>query len=281
MKQTIGLGLMEFCISPERPELNVARQLLEELFEDEKVSLIDTADSYSWSDEDFGYGDLIVAEAIRRSDVLVSTKLGFTREGSAWIRDGRPSYLRAACEASLKRLDIESLPLCHLHQTDPNVPFQESFGALLELQSEGKIERLGVSNVTLDELRTAASMGVVCSVQNPLSVLFYDPMKDEPFLRLCETLNISLLAYAPFGGFKNRNVIEREAELVAIGLEQGLDVYSFALAFLLTLSPCITPIPGSLNRSHIRQNLMVRDVRLPRPVMERLITSFLEEGAPQ
>src|SRR3954453_8293093 len=141
---------------------------------DAGIRLIDTADAYCLDAADTGHNETLVAEALAswrgdRTTVMVATKGGHTRtRRGAWALDGRPEHLRAACDGSLRRLDVDCIDLYQLHRPDPRVPFDESVGALHELRAAGKVREIGVSNVDLDQIDLAGGIGPLAAVQNEL-----------------------------------------------------------------------------------------------------------------
>src|SRR5438045_2123632 len=145
------------------------------------VNLIDTADSYGPE-----VSEELIAEALHPypEDLLIATKGGLLRTGPGeWPADGRPEHLREACEGSLRRLRLERIDLYQFHRPDPEVPFEESVGTLAELQKEGKIAHVGLSNVTVDELRQAQDIVPIASVQNRYNIV---ERHDEDVLQACE-----------------------------------------------------------------------------------------------
>jgi pyridoxine 4-dehydrogenase len=159
------------------------------------VTFIDTADSYGP-----GVSEELIAEALApyRDGLVIATKGGLTRPGPGeWRRDGRPAHLRAACEASLKRLRTDRIDLYQLHSPDPRVPLDDSVGALIQLQREGKIRHVGVSNVNVSELAAARRVATIVSVQNRYNVT---DRTSEPVLSECERDGIAFLPWFPLSG---------------------------------------------------------------------------------
>src|SRR5215216_8128477 len=151
----IGLGAMPLYVSGRHDEARSIRTIHAAL--DAGVTLIDTADAYCRDESDFGHGERLVAKALAgwsgdRDRVLVATKGGHTRPGGEWGLDGRPEYLRQACEASLRALGVDAIGLYQFHRPDPKVPFAESVAALAELKAAGKVRLVGLSNVSVDQI---------------------------------------------------------------------------------------------------------------------------------
>jgi aryl-alcohol dehydrogenase-like predicted oxidoreductase len=218
---------------------------------DAGVSLIDTADAYAISDEDFGHNELLVRRALATygsgaAGVLVATKGGHTRPGgSAWAIDGTPEYLKGACRESLRRLGTATIGLYQLHWPDPRVPYSESVGALGELLDEGLVEMVGISNVdsTLIEIALDALGGRLASVQNELSISM---RSSEAEVSLCAARDIAFLAYQPLGGRGSAsNLGELHPVLRQIADDHDVSPQQVALAWLLTKGSNVIPIPGA------------------------------------
>src|SRR3954449_13192250 len=145
---------------------------------DAGVNLIDTADAYAKDDSEVGHNERLIAKALqgRYDDVIVATKAGHIRPGGAWEIDGRPEHIREACEASLKALGTDRIDLYQYHRPDPNVPYAETVGAFKELQEEGKVRWIGLSNANLDQLEEALKIAEIVAVQNQLSLEFTSPL---------------------------------------------------------------------------------------------------------
>jgi pyridoxine 4-dehydrogenase len=190
----VGFGAMRITgrgIWGPPPDREAARRLVRRAVE-LGVDFIDTADSYGPS-----VSEEIVAEALHpyTEGLVIATKGGFVRSGPGkWERDCRPEHLRAACEASLRRLRLDVMPLYQLHVVDPQVPLEESIGALADLQREGKIRHIGVSNVDEGELRRAQRLATIVSVQNKYNVFLRDA---DPVLAICEREGLAFLPWAP------------------------------------------------------------------------------------
>ncbi|MBA2715758.1 MAG: aldo/keto reductase, partial [Propionibacteriales bacterium] len=173
----IGLGAMPLT-TDRRPDEAQAIQTVHAAL-DAGVTLIDTADAYTPSDRGAGMNEEVVAKALSSysgstDDVIVATKGGHTRDGGDWGVNGRPDYLRSACEASLRRLGVESIGLYQHHRPDPDVPYAETMGGLKQLHDAGLIQRAGISNADPDQIRLAADVlgDALVSVQNQFSPKF-------------------------------------------------------------------------------------------------------------
>lgn len=193
------------------------------------VTLIDTADIYG-----AGRSEEIVAEALHPypEGVVIATKGGLGYGLQDRVRDGRPEYLRKACEASLRRLRLDRIDLYQLHRHDPEVPIEESVGALEELRREGKIRLIGLSNVSVAQLRAAQSVARIVSVQNEFN---RGLLTSEDVLDACAAEQIAFLPYSPLG--------------------EGLGAPADELRWLLGRSPVILPIPGTSKVAHLEANM--------------------------
>jgi pyridoxine 4-dehydrogenase len=218
------------------------------------VNLIDTADSYGPH-----VSEELIAEALHPypDDLLIATKGGLTRTGPGrWPRDGRPEHLKEACEGSLRRLRLERIDLYQLHSPDENVPYEESVGALKELQAEGKIRHIGISNVSVDHLERARALVEVVSVQNRFNLA---DRSWEAVLDRCEELGIAFFPWAPIAAGK---LAEPGGPVDRIAEQHGAAPGQVALAWLLARSPVMVPIPGTSSVEHLEQNLVAATVRL-------------------
>lgn len=227
------------------------------------VDFIDTADSYGPD-----VSEELIAEALHPypEGLVVATKGGLLRPApGAWEPDCRPEHLRAACEGSLRRLRVERIDLYQLHTVDSDVSYAESIGALKELQDEGKIRRVGVSNVGLDDLETASGILDVASVQNRYNL---HDRSSEPVLDRCEELGIPFIPWFPLdaGGLAGG-----DGPLAEIAGRHDATPAQVALAWLLARSPVMTPIPGTSSVEHLEENVGAAGIELSNDEVERLI----------
>jgi aryl-alcohol dehydrogenase-like predicted oxidoreductase len=249
----IGFGVVPLTLDKRPPEADAIRVIHEAL--DGGVSWLDTADAYCRDATEVGYGERLVARALREwrsgDEVRVATKGGHVRHGGQWEVDGRPEHLRAACEASLRALNVDSIFLYQLHRPDPRVYFPDSVGALADLQREGKIQHIGLSNVEMPHLRSASQVANVAAVQNCTSVVdrsyFTTGVVDA-----CEELGIAYIAHSPLGGAGGHARVGAHPVLQSIAQKRSSNPYKIALAWLLAQSPNIFPIPGSRNSKHVQ-----------------------------
>jgi aryl-alcohol dehydrogenase-like predicted oxidoreductase len=258
----IGLGEMPMSLSSRPPEERSLRTIHAAL--DAGVNLVDTADAYAWDHTDIGHGERLVAQALRgrRDDVIVATKGGHTRNGEAWELDGSREHLRAACEASLRALETDRIDLYQFHRPDPEVPYEESIGAIKELQDEGKVRWVGISNANVEQIELACSIADVVAVQNQLSLEYRSPIgKGE--VALCEERGIAFLPWSPLGGISNAAGAAGAHDPVRDAASaHGVSPQQVALAWLLSLSPVVIPIPGASRPESIQDSVRAVDLEL-------------------
>jgi aryl-alcohol dehydrogenase-like predicted oxidoreductase len=214
------------------------------------VNFIDTADSYGPD-----VSEELLAEALfpYPADLVIATKGGWQRPGPGrWEADGRPGHLREVCEGSLRRLRVDQIPLYQFHTPDPAVPFAESIGALAELQKEGKIRHIGVSNVSEQQLREAQQVTPVVSVQNQYNIA---DRSSEPLIDLCEQEQLVFLPWRPIKYAGN-------AALKAVARRHDASPQQVALAWSLARSPQILVIPGSGSPEHVASNVAAAGITL-------------------
>jgi aryl-alcohol dehydrogenase-like predicted oxidoreductase len=257
----IGLGEMPMSLSSRPPEERSIRTVHAAL--DAGVNLIDTADAYAWDEHDIGHGERLLAQALRgrRDGAIVATKGGHTRRGETWELDGRPEHIRAACEASLRALETDRIDLYQFHRPDPNVPYEESIGAFKELQDEGKVRWVGISNASVEQIELACSIVDVVSVQNQLSLEFRSPI-DKGEVRVCEERGIAFLPWSPLGGIGRADAPGRHDPVREAADAHGVSPQQVALAWLLSLSPVVIPIPGASRPESIQDSVQAVDLEL-------------------
>ena len=260
----VGFGGMHLSIADRPPEAQAIRTLHAAL--DGGVTLIDTADVYCLDDADVGHNERLIARALRawggdRDRVVVATKGGMTRPGGRWDRDGRPEHLREACERSLRALGVERIALYQLHAPDPAVPFEESVGALARLREAGRIRWVGLSNVTVAQIETARRIVPVASVQNRLNP-FYPEALTDGVLRACTDLGLGFLAYSPTGGGRLNRKLPDHPVVAAVARRRGASPHAVVIAWVLSLSPVVIPIPSSRTPAHAADAASAAGLRL-------------------
>jgi len=264
------------------------------------INFLDTADSYGpFTNEQ------LVGRAIQgyRNEVILATKFGNVRgtDGRFLGLNGRPEYVRAACEASLRRLGVETIDLYYQHRVDPNTPIEDTVGAMERLVEQGKVRHLGLSEAAIDTLRRAHAVHPIAALQTEYSLWSRDP--EDGLLDACRELGIGFVAYSPLGrGFlagrfksfedlapddwrrssprfqgenfqKNLDLVERIKEMAA---EKGCTAAQLALAWVLAQGDDIVPIPGTKRRQYIQENVGALEVEITPEDLERL-----EEIAPK
>ena len=242
---------------------------------DRGVFHLDTADMYGW-----GHNEELVGRAIRsrRAEVVLATKFGQTRrEGQPNGVDGTPAYVRAACEASLRRLGVEVIDLYYQHRPDPSVPVEDTLGAMAELVTQGKVRFLGLSEAHPDRIRRAHKVHPVAAVQTEYSLLYRE--EAEATRRVTTGLGIGFVAYAPLGrglltgailslahvngrqaahprfqpeNFATNRQLVDEVDLIA--LRKGVTPAQITLAWLLAQGPDVVAIPGTRSRTRLDEN---------------------------
>lgn len=217
------------------------------------VNFIDTADSYGPETN-----ESLISEALYPypPGLVIATKGGLVRPNRrSWVHDGHRDHLRRAIEGSLQRLRLERIDLYQFHAPDPNVPIDESVGALADLQRSGKIRHIGISNVTVAQLEVARSIAPIVSVQNTYNLR---DRTSEDVLTACEHLGIAFLPWYPLGG--KRGLKARKIEQVAS--RRGLTHAALSLAWLLARSPVMLPIPGTRSIEHLEDNVLAAALTL-------------------
>ena len=267
----IGLGEMPMSLAGRPDEAQSIRTIHAAL--DGGVTLIDTADAYCRDGSEMGHGERLVAKALAawpgdRDRVLVATKGGHTRPGREWGLDGRPEYLRQACEASLRALGVEAIGLYQFHRPDPKVPFAESVGAMAELKAAGKVRLVGLSNVSVDQIRQARQLVQVASVQNEFSPRF---RRSEGELAFCAAEGIAFLPWSPLGGIgRGRDLGGRHRAFGEVAEAHGVSAQQVALAWQLAKAPAVIPIPGSSRPETITDSAAAASLRLSDDELARL-----------
>ncbi len=226
------------------------------------VNFIDTADSYGPN-----VGEEIIAEALHPcpAGLVIATKAGFDRSGpNKWTMNGNPQHLREACDGSLRRLKLDRIDLFQLHRIDPKFPAEDQLGTLKDLQQQGKIKHIGLSEVSVKQIEHARTIVPIVTVQNKYSVV---DRAAEDVLNYCQSASIGFIPWFPLAAGKvssTASAIAADAEKLHITPSQ------LALAWLLERSPVMLPIPGTSRVSHLEENIAAASVRLPADVIKDL-----------
>jgi len=295
----LGLGCMSFSGTYGSGDDGAATVLINDAL-DRGVTLLDTSDAYG-----NGHNEELVGRAIakRRGAVVLATKFGNMRSGAPRAVDGRPEYVPVACEASLKRLGVEAIDLFYAHRIDPQIPIEETVGAMAKLVQQGKVRALGLCEAKPETIRRAHRTHPIAAVQSEYSLLYR--VEAEETLKTTRELGIAFVAYAPLGrglltgkieaapSFEkgdtrgrhprfladnlahNRTLVERVA---AIAEEKGCTSAQLVLAWLLAQGPDVIPIPGTKHGERLDENLGALDLRLTAQDVTR-ISAAIPPGA--
>jgi pyridoxine 4-dehydrogenase len=217
------------------------------------VNFIDTADAYGPD-----VSERLIGEALHPyGGVVIATKGGLTRQGPGiWTPDGSPEHLREALEGSLKRLKVEAIDVYQLHTVDPHVPMEESLATLVELKQAGKIKHIGLSNVSLEQIKAARAITEIVSVQNRYNVTATET--SEAVLQYCASEGLAFIPYFPVAG---DNAASLEA-LKSVADKHEATVHQIALAWLLHHSPATLPIAGTNSIEHLEENIAAAAIKL-------------------
>lgn len=268
----IGLGAMPLSTKTARPSREDAVAVVHAAL-DAGVTLVDTADAYARDEAEFGHNESLVAEALASygaTDVLVATKGGHTRQGTDWLLDGSPGYLRQACEASLRRLGVDAIGLYQFHRPDPDTPWEDSMGALRQLADDGLVQMVGISNADVAQIDVARSIvgPALVSVQNQFSP-GWRFSADE--VAHCAAHGLAFLPWSPFGGVTAAGSLSATAPAFAeVADELGASVYQVTLAWHLAQSDVVVPIPGASRPASIQDSAAAADLQLAPEQLARL-----------
>jgi aryl-alcohol dehydrogenase-like predicted oxidoreductase len=226
------------------------------------ITLIDTADSYGPF-----VSEKLIAEALYPypKNLVIATKAGLQRPGpDQWEPDGRPAHLRERCEGSLKRLRVDRLDLFQLHRIDPKVPLEDQIGTLLELQKEGKVRHLGLSEVTVKEIEQVRKLARIATVQNLYNLT---DRHSEAVLDYCTRENLGFIPWFPLA---TGNLAGEGSPLAAAAKRLNASPGQVALAWLLKKSPVMLPIPGTSKVEHLESNAEAALLEIDDDLFEQL-----------
>jgi aryl-alcohol dehydrogenase-like predicted oxidoreductase len=289
---TLGLGLMSmsgvYGNANDDESIGVIHYAL-----DRGINFLDSADMYGW-----GHNETLLGKALkgRREQAIVSTKFGQVKQADGkQTVDGRPEYVRQACEASLKRLGIEVIDLYYQHRVDVNTPIEDTVGAMKRLVEQGKVRALGLSEARPETIRRAHKVHPIAAVQNEYSLLYRN--EGEETLKATRELGITLVAYAPLGRSMLTGTVHGKADLPegdrrlqhprfqgealdqnvqlvtrleAIAREKKCTPAQLVLAWLVAQGKDIVPIPGTKRKQRIDENLAALDIRLSAEDLKRI-----------
>jgi pyridoxine 4-dehydrogenase len=226
------------------------------------ITLIDTADSYGP-----GVSEELIAEALYPypPDLVIATKAGFQRPGpDQWVVDGRPKHLRDSCERSLRRLRLERIDLFQLHRIDENVPLEDQIGTLNDLQREGKIRHIGLSEVSVEQIEDVRRLATVATVQNRYNL---GDRESENVLEYCMRENLGFIPWFPLAV---GDLAKAGGPVAQVAQRLGALPSQVALAWLLAKSPVMLPIPGTSKVSHLKENTAAAALKLDESAMQEL-----------
>ena len=224
------------------------------------VDFFDTAISYG-----AGHSEMLIAELLRPypAGLFIATKGGLLKTGpGALHRDGSPANMRKSCEASLGHLGIDAIDLYQLHAVDPEVPLEETVGAMAELKREGKIRRIGLCNVTVEQIRAAQGIAPIESVQNKYNL---DARESQAVLDYCASERIAFIPWGPLGAHafaQKAPLADAGSRLEGVAARLGATPGQVALAWLLARGPHVIPIPGTTSVEHLEENVAARSLVL-------------------
>jgi pyridoxine 4-dehydrogenase len=226
------------------------------------VNFIDTADSYGPQ-----VSEEIIAEALYPypENLVIATKGGFERPGpNRWVENGKPEHLRSACEESLRRLRLERIDLYQLHRIDPKVPAEDQLGTLKDLQAEGKIKHIGLSEVTVKQIRHAQTLIPIVSVQNRYSLA---DRGAEDVLQYCQEQKMGFIPWFPLAAGQLSGA---DSPIVRVAERLKATPSQVALAWLLSRSPVKLPIPGTSSVKHLEENVAAAGLKMDESKMKEL-----------
>ena len=268
----LGLGAMLLSVE-DRPDRRQGIRTIHAAL-DAGLTVIDTADAYCLNAAETGHNERLVGEAVRswggdRDRVIVATKGGHYRaRDGTWLLNGRAEHLRSACEASLVALGVEAIDLYQHHRPDPAVPYEDSVGALKELQDEGKVRLVGIGNVSVSQIYEAMTIVDVASVQNEFSPAFRASI---PEIEVCVRYNLAFLAWGPLGGMSAAGALgQRHRAFDHIARSRGVSAQQVCLAWEMATARVVIPIPGSRRPETILDSVNAMHLQLEQQELAEL-----------
>jgi len=301
---TLGLGCMGMSEFYGHSNLSECKNTLKAAFEN-GVSFWDTADMYGPFTNERLLGASMKEQGIKRDQIQLATKFGIIRDDDPTARNinGRPEYVKTACDASLKRLGVDYIDLYYQHRVDPSVPIEETVGAMAELVSAGKVRFLGLSEASASTLHKANAVHPISALQSEYSLWSRDI--EQAILPACDELGIGLVAYSPLGrGFLTGAIKKREdldqddwrshmprfsnenfhknLELLTyiedMATQKQCTPAQLALAWLLNLNANIVPIPGTRRVSRLKENIASAQLKLSQEEMTKIANYFHQDN---
>jgi pyridoxine 4-dehydrogenase len=260
----LGFGAMRLTgdgVWGDPPDRNEAIRVLRVAVE-LGINFIDTADSYGPQ-----VSEQLIAEALHPypQGLVIATKAGFDRPGpNKWVENGKPEHLRSACEASLRRLRLDRIDLYQLHRIDPKVPAEDQLGTLKDLQAQGKIKHIGLSEVSVKQIEDSRKIVPIVSVQNRYSVA---DRGSEDVLNYCEKENLGFIPWFPLAAGKAAG---SESPVAKLAKQLNASPAQVALAWLLSRSPVMLPIPGTSKVAHLEENVAAAGLKIDQSQIQEL-----------
>jgi aryl-alcohol dehydrogenase-like predicted oxidoreductase len=271
----VGLGAMPLSIDG-RPDRETSKRVVHRAIR-LGVTLIDTADVYCLGEGEIGHNERLIRESLDEAgtptEVVVATKGGMDRVGERWVNNARPRHLRAAVERSLRALGVECIDLYQLHAPDPEVPFEESVGEISRFREEGKVAAVGLSNISLEQLDLARSIVPIASVQNRFNP-WDRAAETDGLIARCDANDVTFLPYSPVGGRRRVVLLRESAPIGRIAARFGATPEQAVLAWILSRSPSLVPIPGSKRMESIESSVAAAAIQLDAPTLTELEEAF-------
>ncbi|MGG6269949.1 aldo/keto reductase [Leptolyngbya sp. AN03gr2] len=261
----IGLGGMPMSIR-DRPSEDQSIATIHRALE-LGVTLIDTADAYCRDESDKHHNEKLIYKAIQqysgdKSEVMIATKGGLMRPKGSWTQNGNPDHLRQTIRESFEALGGDRpIDIWQYHSPDPHYSIEDALTPAKEAQSQGLVRYVGVSNFSIDQIKRARDVVEIVSVQNQYNPWHRNPEYDG-VLEYCESEGITFLPWSPLGGFSRVSQLKQFTGIADLAAEKGLSIYSLILAWMLSKSPVIVPIPGASRPESIADSVKAAQVRL-------------------
>ncbi len=260
----VGFGAMHLSLEG-RPTSKEAFAVVHRAL-DVGITFIDTADSYCKNEGEKHHNERLLRQALDAYDgdlssLVIATKGGLMRHGGGWPRNGDPDHLRKTIRQSVEALGVPSIQVWQHHAPDPDIPIEASLTPVREAVDEGLIELVGVSNYSVEQIERAREVVDVVSVQNQLSLWHRQPLEDGT-LEYCDREGLTFLPWEPLGGRRRARKITEHEALRELADEKGTSSYCIALAWLMSRSPVVLPIPGASRPENIEDSSSAYDVSL-------------------